>query len=549
LFAFALAIFVAAPALGAPTVRLAGDATVDAYGTWWFQWWVAHAFESGISPFQTDMLFYPWGKDILTHTGGNLLDVAALLPVRHLFGAVFAWNLLVVAAVATNALAAGAWARRAGNGLAGVLAVETLVGLNPFVLNELHHGRPTQAILAPLLVALAAGDDAFQRGDRRSTVVAAVCLALAGWIYWYAAGFAALALCLLAVGRPFGRRAATLAGIGLGSLLLTLPMVLPLAGALANGEVPGLLPVGHWLAGVPDYTNAQGGTVLISSLARDGWAGFSGASGWLPEGVAVGGLGLLVLLAAPPRWIAVALLGLAIAGGPFPGGVRNPVYLGLMATLPPFERLYWPVRAVSVLLAASTIGAATGLARIPTRLRTGAAVLLALAAVAEAWGRGSLPLGAWEPDVPDVVRCIAASDGAGIVLPYGYDQEALVWQTALQRPMLNGMAERSESLVPPEQQAFRADNTWVRAVLRAPADPRAALDWTAEDKAAVYALGYRWVVLRPATLVEQGSRASPRGRLRDTMRALEGPLGAPLVATDDAVIYAPWGGLDGCASR
>ncbi|MDP2313539.1 MAG: hypothetical protein Q8P41_11585 [Pseudomonadota bacterium] len=546
LLALVLGLVVLGPALANPLSWLAGDATVDSHGSWWFQWWVAHALVAGASPFQADVLFHPWGKDILTHTGGNLLDAAAILPVRLAFGPAAAWNALVCGAVVTNALAAGVWARRLGGGLAAVLLAEVLVGLHPFVLNELAHGRPTQAILAPLLLALAYGDDAMRTGSARAAAASAALLALSGWIYWYAASFGALALCVLAIGRPFGPRLRALVGIGLGSLLLCAPLVVPLALAMANGDVPGLLPLDRWLAGVQDYTNAQGGSVQVSTLSPTGIAGLHSARGWAPEGVALGLVGALAVLGAPRRWLAVALLGAAIAVGPFPLGLRNPVYLGLVAALPPYERLYWPVRAVSLLAAVGVVGIATALARIPEGRRALVASVVGVALVGEVLARGALPLGRWRPEVPEDVRCVGVDGGAGLVLPYGVDQLPLVWQTVLEAPMLNGMAERSASLVPAEQKALRADNGWVRAVLTVPADPRAEVAWTEAEKEAVRALGYRWVVLRPDAMVEDGGRISATSRARAARRALIPLLGAPVLEREDMSVYAPWGGMDTC---
>ncbi len=559
-FALALAVLVAAPALFTPGAA-AGRETVDAYGTWWFHWWVTHALTHGQSPLYTDLLFHPWGKNILTHTGGNLLDAALVIPVRLVAGPAVAWNVLVVAIVSTNALAAATWARRRGGDLSVALTVALLVGLHPFPLHELSEGRPTQAILAPVLIALAAGDEAFARGttfaesDRRRLALAATALALAGWIYWYAAGFGALALCVLAIGRPVAPRVARLVVIGLGALLLTLPMVGPLATSLARGEVPGVLPIDRWLAGVADYTNAEGEIVRVSTLDRAGRAGFETNRGWVPEGPALGVATLLLAFAGTWRWRLVTLLGLAIAAGPFPGGHANPVYLALVQAFPPFERLYWPVRALGLLTVSGAVGATCLLTRVPTGARSWAAAALAAVLAMEAWTRGSLPIGSWTPTLPDAVRCVTAdaprdrAGAGGLVLPYGYDQAPLVWQTELGLPLFNGMAERSASLVPPEQREFRERNGWMSAVLYAPTDPREVRSWTPEEKAEVHALGYRWVVLRPAALAEPSSRASATGRrLRDAMRTLEGLLGPPIRVTDDAIVYAPWGGMDACRS-
>ncbi len=546
LCALALGLAVLGPVLAHPFTWLAGEATVDTYGTWWFQWWVAHAWTRGVSPFQADVLFHPWGKDLLTHTGGNLLDVAALLPVRYALGPVGAWNALIFAAVVTNALAAGVWARRLGGGLAAVLLAEVLVGLHPFVLNELGRGRSTQAILAPLLLALAYGSDALDTGSRRDTARAAVLLALAGWIYWYAASFGALALCVLALARPSARRVAVLGGIGLGSIALSAPLVVPLALALARGDVPGLLPLDRWFAGVQDYTNAQGSGVHLATLAPDGVAVLRGERGWTPEGLVLGVVGVLAALGAPRRWLAVGALALAVAVGPFPFDTRNPVYLALVAALPPYERLYWPVRAVAVLIGVTVVGAVTTLGRVPARWRAAVAGLVGVAMVGEVVARGPFPIGRWRPEVPAAVGCVADGGGAGLVLPYGVDQVALVWQTVHEAPMLNGMAERSASLVPAAQRALRKENGWLRAVTTLPFDPRAEIPWTEAEKAAVEALGYRWVILRPEALLEEGSRTSGTERLRAARRALRPLLGAPLVERDDVIIYAPWGGMDAC---
>ncbi|MFN7144638.1 MAG: hypothetical protein ACK4YP_12740, partial [Myxococcota bacterium] len=429
-------------------------------------------------------------------------------------------------------------------GVAGVLAAQVVVGLHPFVLEELRSGRPTQAILAPLLLALCFGDEALRTGGRRATAASAALLALTGWIYWYAASFGALALCVLAIGPTPARRLRTLTAIGLGSLALTAPLVVPLARALANGEVPGLLPLDRWWAGVIDFRTVEGGDVQIATLdAATGMSGLRSKHGWLETGLALGVATALPLLAAPRRFLAVAALGLAIALGPFPFDLRNAAYLALAEALPPYERLYWPIRAVALLAGVAAVGVAAGIGRLPERVRGGAAAVVVAAVLAEAATRGGGPIGRWRADIPDELACL---DGAGVVLPYGTDQIPLVWQTLHEAPMLNGMAERSESLVPAAQRALREENGFLRALLALPTNPRAEIPWTEAEKAALGALGYRWVVLRPEELVEEGNRASPRGRLRAAVRALVPLLGRPVIEREDVLVYAPWGGLDAC---
>lgn len=536
-------LMVFAPLFGTDGVELAGAGTVDAYGTWWFHWWVALALDTGASLTRTDLLFFPWGKDVLTHTGGNLLDAALVAPIRAIAGPAAAWNVLAAGAVFTNGLAGALWG--AGRGRSAVALGAAVAALHPFPLHEIAMGRPTQAILAPLLLALWLGDRAFREGRHRDAAGAGAALALQGWIYWYAAGFGALALAALALGRPWGRRLGGLAIAGGVAVALTAPAVLPLAGALRSGGVPGLLPIDAWLAGDAAFRNVQDGTVQLGVLGPWGAAGFQGSGGFAPEGLALGLVGLVATALAPWRWRAVAALGLVLALGPFPGGVFNPLYVGLAAAVPPMERLYWPVRALCVLVPAAIVGLVTLAGRLPPRGRAALAVATFAGLVVEARIGGVLPLATWTPSVPPVATCLAAAEGAVVVLPYGLDQEPLVWQTVHGRPMLNGMHERSPSLVPAGQRALREENGWLRATLTATSDPREEVPWTDAEKEAVRALGYRFLVLRVDALVEPGGRVDGRGRQRAALRKLASLAGDPVYEADGIVVFAPWGGWPG----
>ncbi|MFZ5478136.1 MAG: hypothetical protein ACOZNI_15320 [Myxococcota bacterium] len=540
LLASTLAAVAVANALPSPTSLLAGRETVDAHGSWWFHWWVAQAVSEGASLGHTSLLFFPWGKDVLAHTGGNVLDALLVLPVRRALGPEAAWNLLAFGALATNGLAAGWWARRAGDSAA--VAAVAIATLNPFPLHELALGRPTQAILAPLLVALALGDRALRELRWRDAALAGAALALQGWIYWYAAGFGAVALCVLAVGRPFGPRLARLAAMGALSMALTAPVVVPMLSALRTGDVPGLLPVQTWLAGEPAWRNAQGTEVQLGALGPWGVAGFVGSRRFVAEGFTLGALGLAAAAFAPARWIAVAVLGLVLSVGPFPGDVPNPAYLALTAVAPPMERLYWPVRWLALVMAAGIVGIGPAFARAPERWRGWLAGGVVALAIAEPAARGVLPVGAWRPTVHPAFACLAEAEGAVIVLPWGLDQVPLVAQTVHHRPMLNGMHERSTSLVPAEAIAFRRENAWMDALLTSTTDPRAVIPWTEEDEAQARALGYRFVVVRLDRFAEPNNRAGTSHLRRGALSRLRALAGPPVYQDDTLGIWAPWGG-------
>jgi hypothetical protein len=551
-------------ALGAGSAAWAPDApvalgrrTVDGLGSWWFQWWVDLALRTDAGLARTDLLFYPWGKDILRDTGANLVDALAAVPVRRLFGPVVAWNALYIGILALNGAAAGGWLLRRGAGLSAALAATALATLHPYALMELDQGRPTQALLAPLILALGMSEAAFSAERTRAAlgwaVGAGAALALAGWTYWYGGGFAVLGVLALALGRPTVRRALTLGTIGLVSFALAAPAAVPLLHALADQGFGGALPVEAWRAGRADFTNASGDTVALCTV-REGWAiGYLTQTSWLRVASAGGVVATLAALAAGLaswRWWVVLGLALGIALGPFPGGVQNPVYIGLASLLPPFERLYWPCRALALAVPVGALGIGALVDRLRGRRALGAVVaaLLALGAAGEAVRDEVLPMASWDPAVAPGWSCLRGEEGAVLVIPYGVDHEQLLTQTAHGRPMFGGMNERSIALVPDDQLALRRANSWLAAVIAAGPNPRDRSTWTPEDRAAIGALGYRWLVVRVDAMADRHRSVGAHQRMRAARFRFEELAGEPVYADGDVFIYAPWGGGLTCGS-
>lgn len=530
----AIALFLVGPGAVA---GLAGGEGVDAYGSWWFQWFVARTLADGGTLSATDLLFFPWGKDIFAHTGANLVDAALVAPARAALGGRTAWNLLYVLAIAGNAAAAGSCLLARGVGRAGAVAGALVVGLHPYPLYELAQGRPTQALLAPLVVACFAADQAFRDARNDLAALSAVALAFAAWVYWFGGLFAGIAIAVLALSRPTPGTLARALAIAVGAALLTLPAVGPMLSDLHAGTVPGLLPVDRWSDGDFVLVNAEGDTVRLATLAWTGEAVFRGDAAERGRGLAVGVTTALLCLRAPGRWRVAALLLAVVAAGPFFGGWRNPLYLGMVALFPPAERLYWPVRAASLLLVPAALGAAA----LCGSWRS--VVFLATVVTGEVVGRGVAPLGGWSLPAEAPWACLRGTSGAVIDLPYGRDQLPLVHQTMHGLPMLNGMHERSRFLVPPEQRALRDDNAYLRALLLAPVNPAARAAWTEADRVALGALGYRWVSLRLATLAEPGG---PSHRARDARARLDALAGGARFEREGVVVWAPWGGATAC---
>jgi hypothetical protein len=514
-----------------PDRWLAGDPTVDAYGTWWFHWVVADALSRFELPIRSNLLFFPWGKEVLLHTGGNLLDAVAVAPVRLAFGGVWAFNLVVFVAIAGNAAAAGLAAARRGGLVTGVAAA-VVVGVHPWPLFELAQGRPTQALLAPLILALDLGDRALHDASstRRTAAWAGVALAVAAATYWFAALFGALALGVLALAPPSRERLVRLGVTGVTTAVLVAPALALLAPALAAGRMGGLLPIEPWLHGTPNWETVDGDTVRMSTLHLTGSIAFDTGKGRVDAVHVLGPVALALALLGPARWKAVSVLGLLLALGPIVFGLPNPLYLALALALPMVRRLYWPSRALALWVVAA-------FPSLAARSRAGA-VILAGAAVLESVAVGALPLPVWDAKVEPALGCLAAEEGAAIVLPWAADQHTLVEQTVHRRPTFNGMADRVSALVPAEALDLRTRNGWLRALLIADRNPKDGTAWTAEERAEVGALGYRWVVLRTERV--------PENRRRSVLRRLPELLGAPVHQDDDVVIYAPWGGTLDC---
>ena len=539
-----------------------GERTVDTLGSWWMQWWVDHALRTSHTPFQVDVMFYPWGKDLLQDTGGNLVDAFLTVPAARLLGPLIAWNLLAMGIVASNAFTAGAWARWIGAGRSGALAATIVVGLHPYPLFELLRGRPTQALLAPLIAAIALSDFSFREphGRRAAKLAlgAGVMLALTGWTYWYNGLFAAVAITMLAIGRPAGKRFLRLAGVGFVTILLTAPVVLPLLQQLGSGQIRGALPVAQWWANaadaqVPlDLNTLSGDPTQICSVELDGSAWLMAAGASYPEGVAMGLVAALLaaaVLLGPKRYLGPLLLAALLAAGPMPGGHKNPLYLAIAAFTPGLSRLYWPCRALSLTVPISAMGVVAVAALLPVSWRRALPLLLGGLLLGESAARGTWPLPTWDPTVPAGWRCLEGAEGAVIVLPYGRDHEQLLFQTGHELPMLGGMNERSTDLVPEDQIAWRQENAWLKALLQAPIDPRERIRWTEEDRQAIHDLGYRWIAIRPDVL--DPTEHIPGGEIRHRIMAmrLREVAGTPVYQDEHVVIYAPFGDLLTCAGQ
>ena len=582
-----VAVFFAVPVLG-PGLSRWGDSflgadDVDLWGTQWFYWLIGRRVLAAEPFAHTDLLFYPWGKDVYLHTGCNVLDAALALPWRFVLGPELGYNAFVVAVLAFNGLAAALLARELE---APPWAVGLLAGLcafDPVVLAEVDGGRHTQAMLGFLLLFWRDWLRLRRGASWRVALRAGLWMALTGLCYWFYAIFSALAAVLaglwLLVASPHRRALAPqLAVAGALAGALALPLAWPMISALQEGQVPGVFDLSLWSWTAWSPVTEEGWEVGLQL-----WDPLSGSLGFafLDEGellyapgtmatpafLLLAGLAGLLLgrEAGPGRgMILVALgVGVVVAMGPAVSGTGpvDPLYLALAELIPPMRRLWWPARALVLVELSLLAGAALLFARLRTQpVLSGVIGLVLLAGTwAELRTRGPAPLSLASAAVPRVYACLAeAEDGAVLELPMGVEPARLHYQAVHGKPLFGGMVEDNPVFAPREAVRFRERNRWVLdAVARstgggAPGGQR--LDERVRDAGQELAeLGFRYVVVDWDALAEARVHASDTlgvvRRQRHARVDLRELLGHPAYDDGHQAVYLPWGGDFSCQAE
>ncbi len=551
-----------------PTGRFPGRAWIDGYGTWWHFWVFGEWLAGRVDLEPCTLLFFPWGKPMLAHTGLNLLDAALAWPLRLATGPVLGASLWVAAVLLGNALGGWVLARALGAGQRAWLGALVLL-LCPYCLEELQLGRPTQALLLFPALFLA---DLWRLDSRSRALRAGLWLALTALGYWYygllCGGLLALHAVVSLVLGPDRRsplvRYALLVGL---ATLLVAPVAVPLGLALARGEVPGLMVLGDSSSGNLALRTVEGeaeGLYVLSLFSgRVGSLIHEGGLRFVPGALVAGPLlwGLLVagLVAARGRARAVLLgwlvLCLAVALGPVlvigDHFLGNPVYAGAAAASEVLQRWWWPGRAVALLwvLAAGLGGLALAVVpgrRLPVML--GGAFVGAM--VLQGVSQQLAPLASWPAETSPGLACLAAaSPGAVIDLPDNTGQRNLYLQTLHGKPILGGMPSTKAAFVPVETQVLRSTNSWLETLIAVGGRrfPRTT-GWEEQDERAIQSLGYRYVLvqkgayLRDSAVAGKGSSDWPR-----VSRHLQLLTGEPAYEDGSLVIYVLGGGDLACS--
>ncbi len=569
-----LSILALGTAVLAPRTWFVGRGCIDAYGTQWF-YWLASRQLLGIDGFQhTAMLFFPWGKDIYLHTGGNLLDAYLASPLRWALGPVLGYNTWILLVLLGNGLAAAHLARSIGSGRWGAMASASLMVICPFVLQELQQGRPTQAfLLFPVLCLYML--------IRMRVVVHAVLvgllMAFSAWTYWYYG----LICALLAVVHGLWRlirgpaRVRVLSLHLLAALLclwLVLPTAWPLVQALERGSVPGLLDMngggGLWGLHLRTVEGDSQGLFVLSPLAGTAGAlideqGIRYNAGSRIFGMVHVGLllvGLVLVKGHRVLMLSWAVLALLLAVGPVlilgDRYLPNPVYLALLDASDVLRRWWWPARTLFVIHAIVAATASYALGRLSSGLaRNGLLAIVVLLVLYGDAKESLLPLESWQSETsPGLQRLACASLGAVIDLPFARDQKHLYLQTIHEKPIMGGMLSKKAAFAPAGQRDLVETNSFLRLLLDlGDRQYTRSLTFQEADRQSILQLGFRYVLVR----TDAYTRPKPGGagelrwvsewpRLR---RSLYRVLGDPVYEDDHLAIYGIDGGSLRCAQR
>ena len=573
------------PTLPKLSTQFLGIEYVDHYGTQWFYWFVEEQARSGESSDHTGLFFHPWGKDIYAHTGTNVLDAWLALPFRMLLGHVLGYNIFVLVMLAVSGVAFYWLARECTDDMLSAGVAALLFSVSPFILFETGEGRPTQSILLfVILFVLFVLRTGRQRGWK-APVLAGIMLALSGYQYWYYAffgGMVCLAHGLWHTVRPLpesgGGRATLLrhALIAAVALSLTLPggwsLIAQTAGG--SGEIPGLLDTDLWtMTASPPVTREELTIGLQLWQPLRPWAGFfvQDADGterflehavvmpwmllplmalaiWRPNKMSRGGFAAMVATA-----ILLAMGPLLIIGDHF---LPNAPFIYLIKSIGFLQRLWWPGRAVAlvVVFLGMAIAAVLGGLAHRRRLHLGAIVLLTGLWAGELRRGETLPFPTWDATIPAGFHCLATGpEGAVIELPYAWTQAHLYFQIIHGRPIMGGMLENNETFTPDEFTVLKEENEFLKTLLTLTKMKHIEVTNSEEDLEELYDLGYRYILLQKDAFFQKGGAETPglidnamRTRLRNMKKQLRSTIGEPVYSDARVSIYAPWGDPSPC---
>jgi len=372
-------------------------------------------------PFETTMVAWPRGADLLTIVGG-WLDIFLACPLVEPIGLRWAYNLVFGAYVILAGVGGFVLARTLGASRWAAVVAGLLLQLDGFLLRNLCDGRLEQGAIGFMALAIAGAIHCWRRPSWPAAIGAGLAGAATVWASWELALFLALAMLLLSPWLIRGERApgawqrwllaaavtAVLAGPWAWFFLERASEARDLHEGLQTVADARIASVGL-LAAVAGRTTANPATLPLLALLALPWTVRSKDRGlWI-------GLGVLLLVC------------LLLALGPDPGLVRAgdlPALEGWgpyawLQGLPVLGWFHTPNRFLCLFSLAAPVAVALLLDRLAPRLGMlgGVVALLVVisADIESRWG-GYQPHGGYHIPDHDGLQQLALAPGDGAVL-------------------------------------------------------------------------------------------------------------------------------------
>jgi hypothetical protein len=507
----------------------AGVAREDGWQNTWNLWWTLRALAEGQNPFSTNLVYYPEGAYLYLHTL-NITNGLLTLPVQLVAGPVAAYNAAVVLGFVLTGYFSYLLARYLLGGAHWLAwAAGALVTFSPFHVSKLWDGHLSWVTLqwVPLYVLCLLL--ALERGRLWQRLLAGLVLAVAALTSWYYALFGLIFTALLALVRlPGVLRAGrwrseltTLVLVGVTSLLLLSPILLPTLGEYLRGSYPGggSFEAG-WSRGT-SFASADPLDYLFPSFLHPLW-GQAAADLHAQLGMALWfwtispGISVLVLAAVGSvacwrqarAWVLLLGLLFVLSLGPrlqlagYDTGL--PLPYELLRFIPGMTLGHRPNHLVIFMLPLLAVLAGLGMRALLARGRAGrlALALLGAGIVLEYL---VLPLPALPFDVHPAIAELRGQPGAVLELPPDRrSATAMNHQMVHGRPILGGYLARE-----PTRPPFIQARPWLRDLwlLQPAAEPEIVPQRTDTGWQLFHAYNIRTIVVRRSELTAQEDAA------------------------------------------
>ena len=494
--------------------------SADAWILVWGNWWTQHTLSIGQNLFFTPLMFFPNGVSLASHSFS--FTHAAISTAFQIFtDPIAAYNLGIWLIFPVSALSMYALARHVVRSDAAAWLAGLIYAFAPYHMTQaLGHPHLSYVQFIPLgvLLTLKAIDDA----RARYLIGATICFALTAYAgpHLLVVAFTWLALFL-----PFdfiaNRRRlhlstiARLAVIGLGSLIVSLPLLLPAASDVLQGQSVQELQTG-------DFDNTQTDALayfvpiryqpVFGELLADTYVNLGKNNLWMPY-LGYAALLLAIVGVASQRrrslgWLVAGLMCIVLAlgaqlrvnGVPYPA---LPLPFALLQNVFPFSFLRSPDRfnivvPLSLALLAAVGFAAIGRAADGRRWPRSQVALAGVATVVILFEYLSvpypmLPLPAQSPFMAQIAG--EADTYAVLDLPMGRNPSKvyLYWQTLHHKALVEGHVSRT----PDRAYDFIEANPLLRA-LRSPGSSRLTDEQRAVAKQQLVDRGVRYVLVHTA---------------------------------------------------